>query len=131
MWMVITISSSLTLIKPLMMALSSHLSVTSLSLLLMPKSLSKNLRWVPTKKFALLFLLRFRHKSCKDEEDNKLKTKKKFIWRIDLFLFPQAYEPVSDGVIAKSKWEIEKKVQQPQKQVVFCSNTSMESEITL
>lgn len=130
MWMVITITSSLTLIKPLMMALSSHLSVTSLSLLLMPKSLSKNLRWVPTKNFALLFLLRFRHKSCKDEEDNKLKTKK-IIWIIDLCFFPQAYEPVSDGVIAKSKWEIEKKVQQPQQQVVFCSNTSMQSEITL
>ncbi|CAA7016596.1 unnamed protein product [Microthlaspi erraticum] len=43
----------------------------------------------------------------------------------------EAYEPVSDGVIAKSKWEIEKKVQQPQQQVVFCSNTGMQSEITL
>ncbi|CAL9228076.1 unnamed protein product [Arabidopsis halleri] len=42
----------------------------------------------------------------------------------------EAYEPVSDGVIAKSRWEVEKKVQQPQ-QVVFCSNTSMQTEIAL
>lgn len=58
MWMVITITSSPSLIKPLMMALSSHLSVTSLSLLLMPKSLSKNLRWVCPPKFCFAFLLR-------------------------------------------------------------------------
>ncbi|KAF8095920.1 hypothetical protein N665_0320s0048 [Sinapis alba] len=46
----------------------------------------------------------------------------------------EAYEPVSDGTIAKSKWEAEKKVQQPQQQqqqVVFCSNTSMQTEIAL
>ncbi|KFK30159.1 hypothetical protein AALP_AA7G224700 [Arabis alpina] len=36
----------------------------------------------------------------------------------------EAYEPVSDGVIAKSKWEIEKKK-------VICSNTSMKTEISL
>ncbi|KAH0894578.1 hypothetical protein HID58_057007 [Brassica napus] len=45
----------------------------------------------------------------------------------------EAYEPVSDGTIAKSKWEAEKKVQQPQQQqqVVFCSNTSIQTEIAL
>ncbi|KAL0799202.1 hypothetical protein Bca101_054377 [Brassica carinata] len=45
----------------------------------------------------------------------------------------EAYEPVCDGTIAKSKWEAEKKVQQPQQQqqVVFCSNTSMQTEIAL
>ncbi|EOA17376.1 hypothetical protein CARUB_v10005664mg [Capsella rubella] len=44
----------------------------------------------------------------------------------------EAYEPVSEGVIAKSRWEVEKRVQvqQPQ-QVVFCSNTSMQTEIAL
>nr|VDD04534.1 unnamed protein product [Brassica rapa] len=45
----------------------------------------------------------------------------------------EAYEPVSDGTIAKSKWEAEKKVQQAQQQqqVVFCSNTSIQTEIAL
>ncbi|CAN8229330.1 unnamed protein product [Cochlearia groenlandica] len=48
----------------------------------------------------------------------------------------EAYEPVSDGVIAKSKWEVEKKMKQPpqqqqQQQVVFCSNTSMQTKIAL
>ncbi|KAJ0247228.1 Cytokinin riboside 5'-monophosphate phosphoribohydrolase LOG5 [Hirschfeldia incana] len=43
----------------------------------------------------------------------------------------EAYEPVSDGTIAKSKWEAEKKVQPPQQQVVFCSNPSMQTEIAL
>ncbi|KAJ0252168.1 Cytokinin riboside 5'-monophosphate phosphoribohydrolase LOG5 [Hirschfeldia incana] len=44
----------------------------------------------------------------------------------------EAYEPVNDGVIAKSKWEVEKKVQNPQKQVVFCPpNTSIPTEIAL
>ncbi|KAL0872540.1 hypothetical protein Bca101_022245 [Brassica carinata] len=44
----------------------------------------------------------------------------------------EAYEPVSDGVIAKSKWEVEKNVQQKQQQqAVFCSNTNMHTEIAL
>ncbi|KAJ4913944.1 Cytokinin riboside 5'-monophosphate phosphoribohydrolase LOG5 [Raphanus sativus] len=42
----------------------------------------------------------------------------------------EAYEPVSDGVIAKSKWEVEKDVQQ-QQQAVICSNTNMHTEIAL
>ncbi|KAG2241084.1 hypothetical protein Bca52824_090371 [Brassica carinata] len=43
----------------------------------------------------------------------------------------EAYEPVSDGVIAKSKWEVEKNVPQQQQQAVFCSNTNMHTEIAL
>ncbi|CAG7886268.1 hypothetical protein BRARA_A00311 [Brassica rapa] len=43
----------------------------------------------------------------------------------------EAYEHVIDGVIAKSKWEVEKKVQHPQQQVVFCPNTSIPTEIAL
>ncbi|KAL1215666.1 Cytokinin riboside 5'-monophosphate phosphoribohydrolase LOG5 [Cardamine amara subsp. amara] len=42
----------------------------------------------------------------------------------------ETYEPVSNGVIAKSRWEVEKNVQQHQ-QVVLCSNTSMQTEIGL
>jgi len=65
----------------------------------------------------------------------KINKDKKFDSAIDLLFFdiPQAYKPVNDGVIAKSRWEVEKKVQQPQQQqqVVFCSNTSMQTEIAL
>lgn len=64
--------------------------------------------------------------SDEDNEDKNFELGNRFLF----FDFPQAYEPVSDGVIAKSRWEVEKKVQQPQ-QVVFCSNTSMQTEIAL
>ncbi|CAH8386105.1 unnamed protein product [Eruca vesicaria subsp. sativa] len=49
----------------------------------------------------------------------------------------EAYEPVSDGTIEKSKWEAEKQQpqqqqqQQQQQQVVFSSNTSIQTEIAL